>query len=263
MAFTISPTFKRWPEPVAIVLDMIEDVKHMFLGGSDPLCTVDNNDHSALGHLADLGIDALRLFPYATLLAVAIAFFAYLPAIAGGVTSIANVSNPVAPINGAPANNVVPSNPSVIPSPTPTLVPTSTQVPTATDIPTQAPLTSTPTLTPTATAIAFAKIDECDLLSAYPGNYPNKAVRSESILVSLIPYLNKYGYYGDPQDQLYLGSVDKERVAITLGYKANLHSPFIALPPEFWGTLPTNHFCQIDGKWNLLPKMEGELPINN
>ena len=157
-----------------------------------------------------------------------------------------------------------PSQSSVVPTATlvPTIAPTSTFTPTPTSEPTSIPLPATPTVAPTETPLAFAGIDECDLLSAYL-SYSNKAVQSEAILVSFIPYLNKYGYFGDPKDQLYLGYVDRQRVAITLGYKADLHSSFIALPPKFWGTLPTNHFCQIGGKWNLLPPMEGELPINN
>ena len=147
--FTIAPSFARWPEPMAIILDMFEDVKHMVLGGDDQLCTVSDDDHTLAGHLQDLRVDATRLLPYALALAVLVAAVVYLPAIArGGGTASTNNGNPVpqGPVV------VVPSN-----TPTSTSAPTFTPMPTFT--PTQIPSTATPTVAPTETVAPSATVE--------------------------------------------------------------------------------------------------------
>ena len=261
--FTAAKQLNAFPEPAKTFVDICWTIYHE-LSGKKGLCTVEGDIHTHEGHMADIWVDVKRLFVQAVVMAVIVTFAFYLPVFArGAMNAITTVSNPVAPVNGAPANNVVPSNPSVVPSPTPTLVPTSTQVPTVTSEPTLIPLTATPTVAPTETAIWFTPFtpEQCDLRSDYSSDFTAKTTETQWSLVKLIPYLRGLGYHGQNGDGFFVASVDEVRVILTLVYKKDPNTPQIALPQEMWGSLPTNRFCMISGNWTPLSPFFGDVPI--
>lgn len=136
-AFTLSPELRKHWYPFNVIEDMWADVKHM-IGINTPDCTVSDNDHTLRGHLADLGIDALRLLPAAIIVALAVAGFMVLPVFGINGNQPNTGLAPNAPVIVPPVSNadeplVWPATPTLTPTNTPTPTPTMTPSPTPTE----------------------------------------------------------------------------------------------------------------------------------
>ncbi len=241
--FTLSPKLEKHWYPFNVIEDMWADVKHM-IGINTPDCTVSDNDHTLRGHLADLGIDALRLLPAAIIVALAVAGFMVLPVFGINGNQPNTGLAPNAPVIVPPVSNA--DEPLVWPA-TPTLTPTNTPTPTPTMTP-----------SPTPTPVVFVSEEECDYI-------PPELVIGEISPLAIAH--SSFSRFLDGKEEgkeiveQYLTSKDHTGNWFNLetaDFPAGLpRENTYALPRADWEPfLDSNRYCQVNGQWMPLPPYE-------